>query len=531
MKRVKVIVIIFAGLFMLLANTKCNKYLDKDPISSVTPGTFWKDQNDAKTWQAGIYNQLANTLRTNWFDWGEVRSDNVKTAGTGNAQTKMLNNILSANDGDVNGVTRWTDIYTTISLCNYGIKYIPGMIEKNLDQGAPLYNDILGQCYSVRALMYFYALRVWGRVPIITEPIESLTQQTQFPRSDIAAVKKQIMDDIAKSLETIGSAVAVTANPADPKGLVLMQKGSVYALLTDVSMWFQDYDGAIAASDKCIIESKCTWVTTPSAWKSMFIYPGISSEAIFSLDWGAASRGTGVGICQKLGSSSNTHQYMITPKIFQELRERVDVGGNSVDARFNLCFDTVTYKDVTLYSNAVAQFGKFYTWKAATGGPFGVEGNNDCNARIPIYRFADIMLLRAEALCHKNDFQVALDIVNKVRERCGYTTKALLADYTGDVLKGVERTILLERQYELLGEGKRWFDLCRIDKMYDFSNNGYAYLRSIMNPILSARSGATPFDNTALVPNGMGRILYPINSDAFNANPKLVGDQNPPYDE
>jgi len=511
-----------AGLFVLLANTQCNKYLDKDPISSVTPGTFWKDQNDAKTWQAGIYNQLANTLRYNWFDWGEVRSDNVKTAGTGNAQTKMLNNILSANDADINGVTRWTDIYTTISLCNYGIKYLPGMIEKNLDQGTPLYTDILGQCYSIRALMYFYALRVWGRVPIITEPIESLSQQTQFPRSDIAVVKKQILDDITASLERIGSTTGQ---------LVYMQKASVYAMLTDVNMWFQDYDGAIAASDKCITESKCTWVTTPLAWKNMFPYPGNSTEAIFSLDWGSVSRAAGVGICQKLGSSSNTHQYMITPKIFQELRERVDANNIPIDVRFWGCFDTITYNSVFTYSTAVAPYGKFYGWKLSTSGTFLFEGNNDCNARIPVYRFADVMLLRAEALAHKNNYQGALDIVNIVRERCGYKTKALISDYTGDVMKGIEKTVLQERQYEFLGEGKRWFDLCRIDKMYDFTNNGYAYLRSVMNPILTARTGATPFDNNAAVPNGMGRILYPINSDAFNANPKLVGDQNPPYDE
>jgi hypothetical protein len=134
-------------------------------------------------------------------------------------------------------------------------------------------------------------------------------------------------------------------------------------------------------------------------------------------------------------------------------------------------------------------------------------------------------------LTQKGRFQDALNIVNQVRKRCGYPTEAKLSDYTGDVMRGVQLTVLQERQYELLGEGKRWFDLCRIDKMYDFSNNGYAYLRSVMNPILSSRTGATPFDNTANVPNGMGRILYPINSDAFNANSKLRGDQNPPYDE
>jgi starch-binding outer membrane protein, SusD/RagB family len=524
MKRVKISVLLFAGLAIVFSNLKCNKYLDEEPVSSVTPDTFWKDQNDAKAWMAGIYNQLQSTLNTNWFDWGEVRSDNVKTAGTGNAQTKLLNNILSANDADVNGVTRWTALYTTISLCNYGIKYFPGMIDKNLDQGVLRYKDNLGQCYGLRALMYFYGLRVWGRVPIILEPVESLTQEVEFPRSDIAVVKQQILDDITRSLELIG-------NNTSPNSKFYLQKAAVYALQTDVYMWFQDYDNALIAADKAILESKCTWVTTPVQWKSIFTDPSNSPETIFNIYWDNKERGGGVGICQKLGSGSNTNQYMITPKIFQELRDRTDVNGIPIDGRFWACFDTVKYFSNTAYSLAVAQFGKYYPWKGAQGGDFTFESNNECNAKIPVYRFADVQLLKAEALTQKGRFQDALNIVNQVRKRCGYPTEAKLSDYTGDVMRGVQLTVLQERQYELLGEGKRWFDLCRIDKMYDFSNNGYAYLRSVMNPILSSRTGATPFDNTANVPNGMGRILYPINSDAFNANSKLRGDQNPPYDE
>ncbi|SIO51651.1 RagB/SusD family nutrient uptake outer membrane protein [Chitinophaga niabensis] len=524
MKRVKISVLLFVGLVMALTNLKCNKYLEEQPVSSITPETFWRDQNDAKAWMAGIYNQLQSTLNTNWFDWGEVRSDNVKTAGTGNAQTKLLNNILSANDADINGVTRWTALYTTISLCNYGIKYFPGMIDKNLDQGVVRYKDNLGQCYGLRALMYFYGLRVWGRVPIITEPIESLTQETEFARSDIDAVKKQILDDIAKALETIGS------NTSGPSRYY-MQKAAVYALQTDVYMWFQDYDNALIAAEKAILESKCTWVTTPLQWKNIFLNPETSTETIFNIYWDDTERGGGVGICQKLGSGSNTNQYMITPKIFQELRDRTDVNGIPIDGRFWTCFDTIKFFSATVYSLAVAEFGKYYPWASGQAGPFVFESNAMCKAKIPVYRFADVQLLKAEALTHKGRYQEALNILNQIRSRCGYPVQAQLADFTGDVMKGIERAILKERQYEFLGEGKRWFDLCRIDKMYDFSNNGYAYLRETMNPILSARVGATPFDNTASVPNGMGRILYPINSDAFNANSKLRGDQNPPYDE
>ena len=159
-----------------------------------------------------------------------------------------------------------------------------------------------------------------------------------------------------------------------------------------------------------------------------------------------------------------------------------------------------------------------------SGGDFVFQGNSDCSAKLPIYRFADIMLLRAEALAHKGMHQEALDIVNKVRSRVGYNVQATLADYTGDVTNGIERTILKERQFELLGEGKRWFDLGRIDKIYDYTDAGYEYLRETLNPLIAARTGGIIYEGEQ-----MGRILYPINSDMFKANSKLIGDQNPRF--
>lgn len=526
MKRIKFITIILAGLMILPAGFGCKKFLDQEPISTVTPDSFWQDRKDAEVWMAGIYNSLQTTLATNFFDWGEVRSDNVKSAGTGNAQTKLTNNNLSANDADINGVTRWTSLYTTISLCNYGIKYFPGMIEKNLDAGAASYRDYLGQCYGLRALMYFYALRVWGRVPISTEPIESLSQEVQFPRSDIAEVKKQILDDITESLKYIGG---------NTSQKFYMQKAAVYALKTDLHLWFKEYDLALAASQNVITLSGNTWVTNADNWKKIFTDPTTSSETIFNLYWDNIERGGGVGVCQKMGSSSNTNQYAIHNNIFEELLNR------GTDGRFRQSFDYITYPDLLTYSAAGAQFGKFVPWDLTKvrsdnqpGGAFVFQGNSDCSVKIPIYRFADIMLLRAEAMVHTGNLQGALDIVNKVRNRVGYNVNAQLSDYDSapDKVKAIERTILKERQLELLGEGKRWFDLSRIGNTYDFTNTGYGYLREIMNPILIARgAGNSIFENNANSPNGMGRILYPINSDAFNANPKLIGDQNPPYDE
>lgn len=517
MKTIKLVVIIFTvtGVF---ASISCNKFLEEKPISTLAPENFWKSETDATTWMAGVYNSLQTTLGTNWFDWGEVRSDNVRVGGTGNAQITMITNTLSANDADINGITRWTNLYTTISLCNYGIKYLGEMIAKNVEGKASTYEEYLGQCYGLRSLMYFYALRVWGRVPIHTEPIQSLSQPIELPRSPVADVKKLIQDDIAEALKTIG---------ANKTKKYYLQKAAVYALQTDVHMWFQEYDEALAASDLFISTSGATWIDGVAAWKNIFLDPVNSPETVFNLYWSSAENSSSVGVCQKLGSSSNTNQYEITTALWQEFRDRVDPVTNArTDGRYWALWDTVAYIDEIVYDAAVVQLGKFFPWSGVPGAGFTLQGNNNCEVKLPIYRFADIMLLRAEALAHKGMHQEALDIVNKVRSRVGYMVQANLADYTGDITKGIERTILKERQFELIGEGKRWFDLCRIDKIYDYSDAGYEYLRETLNPIITARTGGIIYAG-----EHMGRILYPINSDMFNANLKLVGDQNPPYDE
>lgn len=524
MKKIRFTIILFGGLLILLTATRCKKFLEVEPVSTITPNSFWKDKADADAWMAGIYNSLQTTLNTNWFDWGEVRSDNIKGAGTGNAQTKFLNNALSASDTDISGATNWVNIYTTVSLCNYGIKYYPQMMSQDIGGATSTYTDYLGQCYGLRALMYFYGLRVWGKMPILTEPIETYGQPTQFERSSIADVKKRILDDIDLALKNIGTNKTNKYN---------IQKAGIYALQTDVYMWFQQYDLALTASQNCITESGCTWVTNAQSWKNMFTDPAISTETIFNLYWDNIERGGGVGVCSRYASGSNTNNYMITPKIFEELYNRVDpVTLLPSDGRLTTSFDMISYPTPVLYAASIGGFGKFTVFNAAAkrsdnqpGGAFVYQANAECSVKIPIYRFADIMLLRAEALAHTGKYQDALDIVNIVRSRVGYKTAAVLADYTGDVAAGIELTILKERQYELLGEGKRWFDMCRIGQMYDFTN-GYSYLKDVMNPILSGRAGASKYEGL-----NAGRIMYPINSAAFNANRKLVGDQNPPYDE
>jgi hypothetical protein len=531
MKTIKLALILIGVTGLIATGIGCKKFLDQKPISTIPPETFWQDRSDAKNWMGGIYNSVQTTLSSAYLDWGEVRSDNLRVGGTGNAQLTMITNTLSANDADINSITTWTNLYVSISLCNYGIKYLPQMIDKNIAGAAGEYKEFLGQCYGLRALMYFYGLRVWGRLPVLTEPIESVNQTTAYPRSSIADVKTRIMTDITESLKTVGTtstAMASTVSGTATPLKFFMLKAAVYALQTDVNMWFQDYDAALVSSQNFItLAGANSWVNNITEWKNMFLDPANSPETVFNLFWSSTERGAGVAVCSRLGSSSNTNNYEATTDMYLALKNRVDpITGKTIDGRYWAYWDTVTLNTTQLYDDAVAALGKFSPWKTIPGAGFTFQGNNDCEVKIPIYRYADVMLLRAEALNQKRQYQPALDIVNKVRSRVGYTVQALLTDYTGDIKRGIMLTILRERQLELIGEGKRWFDLCRIDNIYDYTNAGYQYLRETMNPILATRTGAIQY-----LDQNMGRILFPINSNMFNSNNLLRGDQNPPYDE
>jgi hypothetical protein len=529
--------------------------LDKQPVSSISPSLYWQSKTDADNWMAGIYNQMQRTLRTSWFDWGEYRSDNVYGVGTGEAQTIMLNNQLSSTNQ--NSVTSWTELYTTISLCNFGLKYLPTMIQNNIDSEEAAYREYMGECYAMRALMYFYALRVWGRVPIVTEVVEGLNQQTAYPRSSIKEVREQIIKDANNAIES-----PIADLSTDNTRKFYLTKSAVYALLTDVYAWFQEYEKVIEMSGLLMTNSNIKWIANPNDWKTLFTNPvdQAATENIFVMYWNSVEYNGGMGYATRLGSSSNTSNVGIKPAVFQRFFERFNPENRiASDVRWWACFDTLNYPTTTYYQNGgianananTVKFGKFVPWDPTVtntygNGGFSYEATTVCNTQMPIYRYADIMTLRAEALAMTGKSDEALAILQKLRARIGYNPSEeedptnFPIFYNDFPNKGekLQEVIVDERQLEFLAEGKRWFDLCRIGKTifskpyYDETGQPpyavpdagyYGYLKSKLN---GSRADYTDFES-----RNMGRILFPIVSGAFTANPLLRGDQNPPYDE
>jgi hypothetical protein len=185
---------------------------------------------------------------------------------------------------------------------------------------------------------------------------------------------------------------------------------------------------------------------------------------------------------------------------------------NKPDIRRGITYDTTIANAL----QRIIQVWKYYPIDASTGKPV-VPSRAQNQARLPLYRWADILLMRAEALnWGNNDKTGAIAIVNQVRTRvkAGNVNAANYNNFTTQL--DVETAILDERQLELFAEGKRWFDLVRTGRVV-----------AVMDPVVKHRQQLLGIGQTGF--SDPRKILWPISRDALTRDPLLI--QNPPYSD
>ncbi len=518
----KNIILLFLGLVM----TSCADFLDKQPLSDLAPGTFFKDKTEMANWNAGIYIAFQNALSQKQVLYGDVRSDNVQT--TGYAQDWILMNSITPDRAEAS----WQAFYQAITRANVGIeKYptIPNVLESEI---APY----MGQCYGMRALMYFWGTRTWGKMPIVTTEWDGSMSTINVPRSSLEEVRDLIYSDIQKAIEYF------TISDTSSKfylGLAAMRE-----LKIEVDMWYQRYEDALAESEYFMDNSNYYLVDGEVAWKKIFETPDASPEVIFAMDWDFSANGANSGWPGQLGASNTNNPWQMSESIFQEFVNRLrmdedkaedDYNVYGSDSRFWNTVDTVklfynnqrlpiTYATYTAsgiqkcikysqldpareYDSANKIYKSYYE----------VLNTIDSDQKLVMMRVANPVLLRAEALNQLGRGDEALDLVNKIRQRSGYFRDAK-TEVDANNKREVESLILLERQLEFFGEGQRWFDLMRTGRLIE-----------VMEPVFSARQLDAGVTVTGF--GDEGRKYWPVYYREFESNTALKGDQNYPYTE
>jgi hypothetical protein len=487
-----------AGILLLITlvqSTSCKKFLEVDPISEIPEQKMWKNQRDVNAGIAEIYSSFRTALNANYFAWGEMRSDNfVLYNETASENGRLILNQLTTDMASAN----WANLYRVISSANFAIKNIPASEITD----PVLKNDYLAQAYAMRALCYFYAVRVWGAVPVFTEPIDNIEKgkfKTRTPMKDV--LTNLILPDLKLAEQLI--------NPANVERKRI-SRTAVYAIQADVYMWLEDYDSADKTIDKInsianftkfqpdmsimkktLVEDLNNKISDNEPTKDEY-GPG-TNELIFVIHQNVAEAGLNNFSLTWLLLGSGTGQgstVVLSPKL--QAIYTAAKNATPSDIRFD------NYLTPSGAGSPTYQVHKYI----ANGTNLSFQNFNSCQMAYPVYRITDVLLMQAEAKAHLDKWQDALNIIRTTtRTRAGVaaTTRPLSSFSSREQ---VIDYVLEERQVELVGEGKRWFDLVRSKRAV-----------SVMQPI-----------------NGMNNVnqtLFPINQSLINQNPNLT--QNSAY--
>ena len=525
MKTIKYSIIFIACLML----NGCENFLDRPSLSDLSQEGFFGASRDIAAWQAGIYYQFQNTMNSGHLFWGDLRSDLYNGIREYVITGIYLNGLVSTQSQ-----YSWQSLYRTVMLCNTAIEYypkVPGVSESD-------YNDYLGQAYAMRALMYFYAIRVWNDVPIVDKLWDGIVSSSYVPRSPVSEVKTLIQSDIDAALKLLNNNVAGDRKYA-------FNRAATYALKADVHIWFKEYEEALEATEWFFIGTNPTTfklIDNITDYRTIFTEPLSSTETIFTLYWNTGETGVGCDWCGQVGTRGGTgvsvnNGFILARSLFNTFLERIR-SGNGTDARFVANYDTIgmynlrgtpgdrpalsedNYGGSFINKNIkyspqptgiIPQTGGWYTVL-----PLAVtDGSPDgrCQILWPVYRLADVYTIRAEALNKLGNGLEALQLVNDIRRRVGYTLDARTEVNHNDK-DAIEWLILEERKLEFIAEGRRWFDLIRTDRIID-----------VMDPVYKERQSA--FGQTEKGFEHPGRMWAPINSREFEANPAL--EQNEAY--
>lgn len=525
--------VIAGALFFIAAFYSCEELVDEVPISELSPISFYETNDQLLAGLVGAYDGMQGTYRDKTFFWGEFRSDNHQPFPSGQAQQNNLeivnNDITQGNPG-----ARWDRFYFMIDRANQVIINAPNV--PSLDE------SILAEALAIRAKAYFDAIRVWGDVPLFTEPVQVLADATK-PVTDANTIMNEVViPDMLRAEELI------TPQSDDFR----WSKSSIYCLQAEVYMWLNDYAKAKEVLDAMVALGTHSLVTSPQAWDDMFYnnpplaaFPeGLGkiqegSELIFSIryeieeerdapaGYPSRTRWNRSGVMSSF--YAGIPSFVMSEAVENKWREKFPVvdslwtekypDTDPVLTRTVIVTDSTgatmeveepVYGDWRYYltrQGRVEGFNSVEIGEARTAKWQQTNYNaNDDDTDIVLYRYAGMLLLLAEAENQLGNDARALELVNQIRTARQLPT--VDAAEFGATQEARLDYILDERQLELFGEGKRWWDLLRNNKQYE-----------VLNPILDARDEGVPLTED--------RLVWPIHIDHLIENPLL--NQNPGY--
>lgn len=489
----------------------CDDWFEIKPESEITLDDLWKHQSDVESAIGSCYRGMIEpSFIERLIVWGELRSDNVIRGGN---PSEAVRNILSVNLDPSNDFAPWAPFYSVINFCNTVLLYAPGVRDHDPEFKEGALRAYIAEAKTVRALCYFYLVRTFNNVPYITEPYADDTEDFSVEQTDGDEILRLIMDDL-KSIE-YDYAKKVYSSNEHTKGRITQK--ALWALMADIALWQENYQDCIDYCDKCLEATDNPLQLEKSTIYNQNVFiTGNSKESIFEIQ--LDKNNPNYVVNELYGTSNgrggyNTFQLSAYDFTSTSLFESSDIRGK--DAFYPGS------------SSAFLPIMKYIAYRSKIQEnvtPNDYQYQDEASNWI-FYRLSDIYLMKAEALVERNnddDLKTSLSLVSRVYDRAHPSKEAgSLSPSQYNNQESMRNLVLDERQREFIFEGKRYYDLLRIVRRDNSTNN-------VLSAYLLRKYAGLDQSTVISKLNDVNAFYFPISKEEIKINKKLK--QNPFYE-
>lgn len=459
--------VVLAAILLQGSLSSCSDKLNIKSGEVASETLQWSSISDTKASLLGTYGLLRAALLENNSHWmyGELRSGDLVSYSRADLNA-INNNNLKSSYPLIKDLTNWRRFYAVINAASVFIERAPEVLAKDSRYTELNLKTDIAQARAIRAFTYFYMVRIWGDVPLITKSFDD-GSFVQRPRNDQRAVLNFAETELLAAVEDLqyGYGFSMAEYYGETNGYwrkILFNKLTAYAVLAHISAWQGKYINVDAYTEFIMNNYTRIGIGYITSISNLVGIRGIFSN---NFESGQLLSIPGSYNYGEATATGHIEQLTLADPIISKQRPDIYVPKDSIvnifsdinDTRFGI--DTISgltrTNYFTNYSGEIPIFSKIKIIRdGVADGSYAVFGSN-----LIFTRLEEIALLRAEALAVLGNRDGAIALLNRVKINRG--TRGYSVITTTPLID----EIFNERRRELMGEGWRWYDQIRHNKL------------------------------------------------------------------
>lgn len=499
----------------ILGFTSCEKWLELDPIGSKTTDNYIKDYASGVAAYNGVHEVFLNLYSGDYQTSLEALSDDAFVPTHVDGPAYKAFDQLQISEGS--GAGYYGSLYTGISRINNALSEIESLPD---DKEAQKMRSLKGQFHFMRGYFYFTLLKLYGEVPII--PLVKTVDDAKQPRASFEELYSLIEQDLNDAAEMM------------PEGLdnsLGLEYGKPYkyvahAVLAEFYLYFEEWQSAKEHADVIVSSGKFSkapylevfnrenpdlGVTYSETYNKEVLWDAyFADEKKQGFTWRITPQGrndfrAGFGLsavyCTQNDLEIHNNENNIIP--YRGINGGLGIMDEfeSGDKRLEDLFwtDFVESPNTSGYTGCIKYDGTSY-------GP-------QATVNYPVYRYSEVLLMKAEAENELGNLNAAKQIVD---DQIRAAAELPATDVSGK--EEMREAIFKERRLELAFEAKRFFDLNRRGLAAEYIEN---------RQVSVAQGGLSNHEITNPI-TGKKHFVFSLPLGEINANPK-INENNPGY--